>query len=81
MTASSLVCLVFAYVVWYTGVQQLGATRTSAYSNLTPMAAIAVGRLWMGEPLTAVQIVGAAAILGGVFLTRLSSVVVTPLRD
>ena len=28
-----------------------------------------------------VQIVGAAAILGGVFLTRLSSVVVTPLRD
>ena len=72
MAGSSLVCLVFAYVVWYTGVQQLGATRTAAYSNLTPMAAIAIGWLWMGEPITPVQIVGAAAILGGVFLTRLS---------
>ncbi len=81
MAGSSLVCLVFAYVVWYTGVQQLGATRTAAYSNLTPLAAIAIGRLWIGEPITPVQIVGAAAILGGVFLTRLSSVVVTPLRD
>ena len=61
--------------------QQLGATRTAAYSNLTPIAAIAIGWLWLGEPITSIQIVGAAAILGGVFLTRLSSVVVTPLRD
>ena len=38
MTASSVVCLVLAYVIWYTGVQRLGATRTSAYSNLTPIA-------------------------------------------
>ena len=81
MTASSIVCLVLAYVIWYTGVQQLGATRTSAYSNLTPIAAIVVGWLWLGEPITAAQVVGAAAILGGVFLTRLSPVVLTPLRD
>ncbi len=81
MAGSSLVCLVFAYVVWYTGVQQLGATRTAAYSNLTPIAAIAIGWLWLGEPITSIQAIGAAAILGGVVLTRLSSVVVTPLRD
>lgn len=81
MTASSVVCLVLAYVIWYTGVQRLGATRTSAYSNLTPIAAIVVGWLWLGEPMTAAQAVGAAAILGGVFLTRLSPVVLTPLRD
>ena len=81
MTASSVVCLVLAYVIWYTGVQRLGATRTSAYSNLTPIAAIVVGWLWLGEPMTSAQVVGAAAILGGVFLTRLSPVVLTPLRD
>ena len=81
MTASSVVCLVLAYVIWYTGVQQLGATRTSAYSNLTPIAAIVVGWIWLGEPITSAQVVGAAAILGGVFLTRLSPVVLTPLRD
>jgi drug/metabolite transporter (DMT)-like permease len=81
MAASSVVCLVLAYVVWYTGVQRLGATRTSAYSNLIPIAAIAVGWVWLGEPITAAQAVGAAAILGGVFLTRLSPVVLTPLRN
>lgn len=81
MAASSVVCLVLAYVIWYTGVQRLGATRTSAYSNLTPIAAIAVGWAWLGEPMTAAQAVGAAAILGGVFLTRLSPVVLAPLRD
>jgi drug/metabolite transporter (DMT)-like permease len=81
MAASSIVCLVLAYVIWYTGVQRLGATRTSAYSNLTPIAAIVIGWLWLGEPITAAQSVGAAAILGGVFLTRWSPVLVTPLRD
>lgn len=81
MTASSVICLVLAYVVWYTGVQRLGATRTSAYSNLTPIVAMAVGWLWIGEPVTSAQSAGAVAILAGVFLTRLSPVVVTPLRE
>jgi drug/metabolite transporter (DMT)-like permease len=81
MAASSLVCLVWSYVVWYTGVQRLGATRTSAYSNLTPIAAMVIAWLWLGEPITPAQSVGAAAILGGVFLTRWSPVVLTPLRD
>lgn len=81
MTASAVVCLVVAYVVWYTGVQRLGATHTSAYSNLTPIAAMVVGWLWIGEPITAAQAVGAAAILGGVFLTRMAPVVLAPLPD
>jgi drug/metabolite transporter (DMT)-like permease len=75
MLWSSTFCLVLAYVIWYTGVQQLGATRTSAYSNLTPIVAMIVAWLWLGEPVTLAQAVGAAAILGGVFLTRLSPVV------
>jgi drug/metabolite transporter (DMT)-like permease len=80
MLWSSTFCLVIAYVVWYTGVQRLGATRTSAYSNLTPIAAMAVAWLWLGETVTLGQGVGAAAILGGVFLTRLSPVVLKPLH-
>lgn len=78
MLWSSTFCLVLAYVIWYTGVQQLGATRTSAYSNLTPIVAIVVGWLWLDEPVTAGQLVGAAAILGGVFLTRMSPVELMP---
>ena len=79
MLWSSTFCLVIAYVVWYTGVQRLGATRTSAYSNLTPIAAMAIAWLWLGETVTLVQGLGAAAILGGVFLTRRSPVVLRPL--
>lgn len=79
MLWSSTFCLVLAYVIWYTGVQRLGATRTSAYSNLIPIVAIAVAWVWLGERVTAMQSVGAAAILAGVFLTRLSPVVLNPL--
>jgi drug/metabolite transporter (DMT)-like permease len=79
MLWSSTFCLVLSYVIWYTGVQRLGATRTSAYSNLIPIVAIAVAWVWLGEPVTAAQSVGAAAILAGVFLTRLSPVVLNPL--
>ena len=76
---SSIFCLVLAYVIWYTGVQRLGATRTSAYSNLIPIFAMGVAWLWLGEPVTMAQAVGAAAILAGVFLTRLSPVRLTPM--
>lgn len=78
MAWSSTFCLVLAYVIWYTGVQRLGATRTSAYSNLTPLVATLVGWWWLGESVTVAQLAGAAAILGGVFLTRLSPVVLLP---
>lgn len=77
MLWSSIFCLVLAYVIWYTGVQRLGATRTSAYSNLTPLAAMAVAWLWLGETVTVPQMLGAAGIFAGVFLTRLSPVVLT----
>lgn len=75
---SSLFCLVGAYVVWYTGVQRLGATRTSNYSNLTPIFAMAVAWAWLGEAVTQAQVVGAVAIFAGVFLTRLAPVVLSP---
>jgi drug/metabolite transporter (DMT)-like permease len=79
MAGSSLICLVLSYAAWYTGVQRLGATRTSAYSNLTPIAAMVTGWLWIGEAVTGAQAAGAAAILLGVFLTRLSPVVLAPI--
>lgn len=77
--ASSLICLVAGYAIWYTGVQRIGATRTSAYSNLTPIAAMAVAWWWLGEGLSLRQELGAAAILAGVFLTRLSRVALAPM--
>ncbi len=71
MAASSLLALAFAYIVWYSGVQKIGSARTALYSNLTPIVAMTVGALWLGEHISGVQLLGTALILGGLAITRL----------
>jgi drug/metabolite transporter (DMT)-like permease len=68
---SAVFALCVAYMIWYTAVQRLGNTRTSAYSNMVPIAAMAVARFWLGEHIGALKIAGAAAIILGVVLTKL----------
>ncbi len=68
---SALLALCVAYLIWYTGVQAIGVARTSLYSNLVPISAMAVATFWLGEPMTVVKIAGASAVLTGLFLTRL----------
>jgi len=68
---SALLALNVAYLIWYTGVQQIGASRTAMYSNLVPIVAMTVAAVWLGEPLGQAKILGATAVLAGVFLTRL----------
>jgi drug/metabolite transporter (DMT)-like permease len=72
---SALFSLVAAYVIWYTAVQQLGGSRTSMYSNIVPLVAMGIAAVVLGEPLTASKMAGAAAVLGGVALTRLDRTV------
>jgi hypothetical protein len=47
------------------------AARTSIYSNVVPVVAIAVAAMGLDEPLTPLKIAGAVAVLSGVLLTRL----------
>lgn len=68
---SALLALCLAYLIWYTGIQAIGVARTSLYSNLVPVAAMAVAAVWLGEPMTIIKIAGAAAVLTGLLLTRL----------
>ena len=75
---SSLFALCLAYLIWYAAVQKIGMARTSIYSNLVPISAMGVAALWLGEPLTAQKIAGAALVLGGVALTRLRLPLVSP---
>lgn len=70
---SSMLSLNLAYLIWYTSVQRIGNVRTSAWSNLIPIVAVAMAAAFLGEPLTADKMGGAAAILGGVALTRAAS--------
>ena len=71
LVLSALLALNVAYLIWYMGVQKIGAARTSMFSNLVPITAMSVAAIWLGEPLTRTKILGAAAVLTGVLLTRL----------
>lgn len=70
MTLSAVLALSAAYLIWYTAVQRLGSSRTSAYSYLTPIVAMLVAAFWLGEPISGNQAAGAGAILTGLALTR-----------
>ena len=67
---SAVFALFVAYLIWYVAVQRIGNVRTAMYSNMTPIAALAVAVLWLGERLTLDEIAGAIAILTGMALTR-----------
>jgi len=71
LAGSAVFALCVSYLIWYTGVQRLGPSRTATYSNLVPIAAMIVATLWLGEPVSAVKATGAVAVLSGVFVTRL----------
>jgi drug/metabolite transporter (DMT)-like permease len=70
MVASALLALNLSYWIWYTGLKKLGGSRTSVYSYLTPIVAMVVAAIWLGEPITGNQIAGASAIFAGLLITR-----------
>ena len=69
---SSMFALVFGYSAWYYGVQRIGSTRTSVYSNLTPVAGLMVGMLFMHDKLASLQWMGVAVIFFGLTLNRIT---------
>ena len=68
---SGVLAIGLAYVLWYRGVQRIGNSRTAAYSNLTPIIALLVAWVWLGEVPGVLQIAGAAVVLVGLSLARL----------
>lgn len=70
VVVSSILALNVAYLIWYTSVQRIGNVRTSVYSNVTPLVAMAVAAVFLGERITWYKAGGAAAILFGVVITR-----------
>ena len=71
LVMSGLFGLVFGYLIWYYSVQRVGNARTAVYNNLTPIFTALFASLLLGEKLSPIQAVGAAIILGGVYLTRM----------
>jgi drug/metabolite transporter (DMT)-like permease len=70
MLISALFSLNLSYWIWYTGLKKLGGSRTSVYTYLTPIIAIVVAAMWLGEPISRNQVAGAGTIFAGLLITR-----------
>ena len=68
---AGILAIGMAYILWYRGVQRIGNSRTAAYSNLTPVVALTVGWIWLGEVPRPLQVAGAGVVLAGLSLARL----------
>jgi drug/metabolite transporter (DMT)-like permease len=71
---SAVFALYVAYLIWYTAVQRIGNLRTSMYSNMLPLLAMAIAAVWLGERVTAPRVAGAVAILVGVGIARIGAI-------
>jgi len=67
---SSLFGFVFGYIIWYYSVKKVGNAKTAIYNNLTPVFTVIFAAVLLQEKVYPVQIIGAAIILSGVYLTR-----------
>ncbi|MGH7711412.1 MAG: DMT family transporter [Gemmatimonadaceae bacterium] len=67
---SGIGALFIATAFWYVGLKRLGPTRTSMYSNLQPLFAMAIAWMALGEVPTHWQGVGTILIMTGLLLGR-----------
>jgi drug/metabolite transporter (DMT)-like permease len=68
---SGIFVIGLGYLLWGRGVQRIGSTRTSLYSNLVTIVAVAIAIVVLGEKLLFCQDVGVVAVIGGLVLARL----------
>ncbi len=67
---SGLFAMVVSYLIWYRGVELIGPTRTAMFGNLQPIVAVLVAWAVLHEVPTLFQGIGAATVIGGLYLAR-----------
>jgi drug/metabolite transporter (DMT)-like permease len=60
---------VVAFIIYNTGVRQIGASKASSYINLMPVNAVLIAALLYGETVTPAHLVGMVLVVAGVVLT------------
>jgi len=58
-----------AYLWYFEGIKEVGASKSSVFLNLEPVAAILIGVVFLKEVLTLPLFIGAILVMGGLFLT------------
>ena len=68
----SLACTVFAFVIWFRAVQTMEASRAAGFVYLVPLFGVSFSKLLLNEPITLALLIGAALLIGGLYLINLS---------
>lgn len=58
------------FVWYYEGIRAIGATKAGVFINVVPVSAILLSFIILDEPLTGSLLLGAALVLGGIWLTN-----------
>ncbi|MGQ0703962.1 MAG: DMT family transporter [Gemmatimonadales bacterium] len=70
---AGLLSLVFAYVLYNRAVQGIGSARTAIYNCLTPLVAMLIAWLTLGEVPTPLQFAGVGLVIAGVLVSVASA--------
>src|SRR5438105_13039341 len=70
LALSGLLAVSASYIIWYRGLQKLGATRTAVYANLVPVLAAAISFVFLKEQLGWQFWAGMLLVIIGVSLAR-----------
>jgi len=63
-------CTVFAFSVWFGALERMPAGRVAGFVYLVPMFAVTFSRWLLDEPVTPALLLGAAILIGGVWLVN-----------
>ncbi|PEI68269.1 DMT family transporter [Bacillus toyonensis] len=65
---------VFGLVMWYIGVQKIGASHTMVYMYITPIVAVLFAAIWANESISLQQMIGGITIFFGLWFVKLEKV-------
>lgn len=80
IAASGIFAVTVGWIVWVHGIRVLGLAGTVKFSFVVPIAAGVFAAVFTGERFRPAQIAGAAAVLAGIFLARVSAWRTPPLE-
>lgn len=69
----AVIVSVVSFIMYYNGVQKVGAAKASIFINFMPLSAVVMAALFMGEQLTIYHLIGALFIFGGVYLSTIKN--------
>jgi drug/metabolite transporter (DMT)-like permease len=61
---------VFGLVMWYVGIQKIGASHTMVYMYITPLVAVLFAAIWANEYVSFQQIIGGIIIFFGLWFVK-----------